>query len=261
MPATAQTTSDQTGAFGEVDEIVYRISHDLRASVRALRELPDWLREDLSDMNVEIEGESDRTLSLIASHARRLDEMLNGLLTFSRVGRLQDRVRIQPQDIFEQVLAELEVGPDVKFFTQFNTAEISIGAADVARIFQVLLSNSIAHARRNDTQIEVTSCRSGDFWELLVSDNGPGIPDRDKETIFRPMTKLVSRDEDEGGGMGLAILSKIVDHYGGTVHVEDRIRRGGCTFRVRLPVLVDRSHRITPTSERPVSEDRGIELH
>lgn len=230
---------DQIDETHEIDEIVYRISHDLRASVRALRELPDWLREDLGEMQVDISGEPDRTLSLIASHARRLDEMLNGLLTFSRVGRLQDHVRIQPQDVFEQVIAELGPNPEVTFFAQFNAVEIDIGAADIARIFQILLSNALAHSDRPDPRIEVTSCRSGRHWELLVSDNGPGIADADKAAVFRPMHKLVSRDEDEGGGMGLAILSKIVAHYEGSVHVEDRKRRGGCTFRVRLPVLAE----------------------
>ena len=229
---------DDTASQSEIDEIVYRISHDLRASVRALRELPDWLREDLDEIDVDIVGEPDRTLSLIASHARRLDEMLNGLLTFSRVGRLQERVRLQPQNVFESVVAELQPGPDVQFFAQFNGVEIDIGAADVARIFQITLSNAIRHAQRDDVKIEVTSCKSGTHWELLVSDNGPGIEDEFKSSIFRPMTKLVSRDEDEGGGMGLAILSKIVDHYGGSVHVENRIRNGGSTFRIRLPVLI-----------------------
>ena len=233
---TAQS-DDVSSAPPEIDDIVYRISHDLRASVRALRELPDWLREDLGEMEIDIGEEPDRTLSLIASHARRLDEMLNGLLTFSRVGRLQERVRIQPQDVFENVLTELSPDPDVQFFAQFNGVEIDIGAADVARIFQITLSNAIRHAGRDDSKIEVTSCKSGTHWELLVSDNGPGIPDEHKTSIFRPMTKLVSRDEDEGGGMGLAILSKIVDHYDGSIHVEDRIRNGGSTFRIRLPVL------------------------
>ena len=236
MPDIGQH-SDFDGGRPEMDEFVYRISHDLRASVRALRELPDWLREDLGELDVDIAGEPDRTLSLIASHARRLDEMLNGLLTFSRVGRLQERVRIQPQDVFENVVSELSPGPEVRFFAQFNGVEIDIGAADVARIFQITLSNAIRHAMRDDVKVEVTSCKSGTHWELLVSDNGPGIADEHKKTIFRPMTKLVSRDEDEGGGMGLAILSKIVDFYEGSVHVEDRIRNGGSTFRIRLPVL------------------------
>lgn len=237
MPSESDPARTEADPMQAVDEIVYHISHDIRASVRALRELPDWLREDLDALEVQIGPECSRTIELIASHARRLDGMLDGLLTYSRVGRLQKPVRLQPQRLFESVLAELDPGEAPRFFTQFNPVEIAMGDADAARIFHVLVSNALRHARRPDPVIEITSCRSGDHWELLVSDNGPGIAEASKEAVFRPMVKLVSRDEDEGGGMGLAVLRKICERYGGTVHIEDRIRRGGCTFRVRLPVL------------------------
>lgn len=221
----------------EVDDLVYRISHDLRASVRALQELPNWLEEDLREQGVDIGEEENRTLWLISSHARRLDEMLNGLLSYSRVGRLQEVTTVQPQDVFANVVRELNPGSDIQFFTQFNPVKVRMGASDVARVFFVLLSNAIRHVKADPQKVEIVSCKSGDVWELLVSDNGAGIADMDKERIFRPMVKLMSRDEDEGGGMGLAILRKITDHYGGTVYVEDRLRRGGTTFRLRLPVL------------------------
>ena len=234
-PVPAARSKD--GDSSDLDDIVYHISHALRASVRALRELPSWLCEDLEDQNVTLTGEPLTTLSLIQSHARRLDEMLNGLLAYSRVGRLQELVTVSPQDAFNNVLAELAPGDRVTFYTQFNPVVIRMGSSDVARTFQVLLSNVLRHVGCDDARAEITSCRSGDHWELLVSDNGPGIPDADKERIFQPMVKLVSRDQDEGGGMGLAILRKITEHYGGSVHVEDRVRRGGTTFRVRLPVL------------------------
>ena len=223
----------------EVDDIVYRISHDLRASVRALRELPAWLVEDLSDNGVTLEGETNATLDLIQSHARRLDGMLDGLLAYSRVGRLQEIKTFQPQEIFNAVVAELAPGETACFYTQFNPSEIRMGTSDAARIFQVLLANALKHGG-DAPKIEVTSCKSGSMWELLVSDGGPGIPDDDKERVFLPMVKLISRDQDEGGGMGLAILKKIVDAHGGTVHIEDRRRRGGVTFRLRLPVLTGR---------------------
>lgn len=223
-------------AQSDLDDIVYRISHDLRASVRALKELPVWLREDLMEIDADIGTEPERTLDLIQSHARRLDEMLNGLLAFSRVGRLQEIVTLQPQQVFEQVVREIDPGTSVRFFTQFNPVSVRGGSSDIAKIFQVLLTNAIRHTSQEPV-VEVTSCRSGDMWELLVSDNGPGIPPERREDIFRPMVKLVSRDQDEGGGMGLAILRKIADMYGGTVHVEGRRRRGGTTFRVRLPIL------------------------
>lgn len=232
LPQATPTVAAQS----DLDDIVYRISHDLRASVRALKELPGWLREDLLEVEADIGAEPKRTLDLIQSHARRLDEMLNGLLAYSRVGRLQEVVKLQPQQVFEQVIKELAPEPGVRFFTQFNPVTVRGGSSDIAKIFQVLLTNAIRHTTI-DPVIEVTSCRSGDMWELLVSDNGPGIPPERREEIFRPMVKLVSRDEDEGGGMGLAILRKIADMYDGTVHVEGRRRRGGTTFRVRLPIL------------------------
>lgn len=236
---THQTNPDTTAQHpSEIDDVVYHISHDLRASVRALRELPSWLKEDLGESGVTLEGETEATLALIQSHARRLDEMLNGLLTYSRVGRLQEIVEVQPLDIFNSVLSELAPKTDAKFFTQFNPITIRIGDSDVARIFHVLLTNALKHAGPS-ARIEITSCKSGDVWELLVSDNGPGIAEADKARIFKPMVKLVSRDEDEGGGMGLAVLKKIIERYNGTIHVEDRVRRGGVTFRLRLPVTVD----------------------
>lgn len=224
--------------LNDIDDVVYHISHDLRASVRALRELPAWLSEDLSETGVTLEGETAATLSLIQSHARRLDEMLNGLLSYSRVGRLQALVVTQPQDVFNAVLKEINPGSSARFYTHFNPVDIRIGSSDVARIFHVLLTNAVRHGGK-DPIVEITSCKSGNVWELLVSDNGSGIPDADKDRVFKPMVKLVSRDEDEGGGMGLAILRKIVERYDGSVHIEDRIRRGGVTFRLRMPVIFE----------------------
>ena len=230
--------SPSTEGSEALDEVVYRISHDLRASVRALRELPDWLREDLGSSNVQLDDEASDILDLIQSHSRRLDEMLNGLLEYSRVGRLQELVEVQPRDVFSDILAETGVPADTEIASQFNPVDIRIGRNDIARVFRILLVNAIRHGRGAPAKIEVTSCQSGRYWELLVSDNGPGIAAKDKAEVVKPMVKLKSRDEDEGGGMGLAILTKIAEVYDGTLHIEDRKRLGGVTFRLRLPVVV-----------------------
>jgi signal transduction histidine kinase len=221
-----------------MDEVVYRISHDLRASVRALRDLPDWLCEDLEDQKITLDGEAQTILDLIQSHSRRLDEMLNGLLEYSRVGRLQELAAEQPRDVFQEVLDALRPDPEVEFFVQFNPVDIRMGRADLRRVFRILMSNALSHGRGDPPRIEVTSCQSGEMWELMVADNGPGIRDKEKPEVIKPMVKLVARDEDEGGGMGLSILKKIADMYGGTLHIEDRRRVGGVIFRLRLPVVI-----------------------
>lgn len=226
-----------------LDDVIYRISHDLRASVRAMRDLPEWLEEDLRAEGGEPGASVAEILDLMSDHAARLDGMLEGLLAHSRVGRLQDRRDLLPGEVFEKVLAALDPGPGVTFYRQFASQPVSMGEADAAKIFQILLSNALTHARRPDRglEIEVASCRSGDMWELLFADNGPGIRAEVAETVFLPMVRQTTTGQEpwRGAGMGLAVLRKIAEVYGGTVDLEHRRRRGGALFRLRLPVLAD----------------------
>lgn len=234
----------------ELDDIIYRISHDLRASVRAVKDLPEWLEEDLRAQGVVPSADAAETMALLTDHARKLDAMIAGLLAYSRVGRLQDRVRLLPAEVFQGVLAEVAPGPEVKFYCQFAAQPIWMGAADAAKVFQVLLSNALTHARSpdRDLEVEVVSCKSGETWELLFADNGPGIAPEAADRVFRPMVRQApGLDAGEGGaGMGLAILRKIAAAYGGTVDLEHRRRRGGTLFRLRLPVLARRRQLSAP---------------
>lgn len=231
--------SDDAGRGDEMlDDVIYSISHDLRASIRAMRELPEWLKEDLAAQGVDLAGEPDEILGLMQDHAKRLDAMLAGLLAYSRVGRLQEIAIFEPQDVFKQVVGVLSPSEGTDFFCHFNAAPVRMGQADIAKIFEVILSNSLTHGVGDTTsKIEVTSCRSGDVWELMIADNGPGIPADQIEQVIKPMRRLSAKAEDPTAGMGLFILDRIVRHYGGEVLIETRRRRGGCLVRVRLPVL------------------------
>ncbi len=219
------------------DDIIYMLGHDLRASIRAIHELPAWLRDDLEDRSVDLSGEPDEVLSLMQTHADRLDAMLSGLLAYSRVGRVQQLCRVKPADIFEQVLSALAPPEEAQIFCRFNPVTVEMGEADIAKSFEVLLSNALAHGRsENEVRIEVTSCKSGDVWELMVADCGPGIADHARRDALKPMTRLAA-DPQTGAGMGLAILDRIASQYGGDLSIEGRRRRGGCLVRLRLPVL------------------------
>lgn len=239
LPKSEHATIDPQSAEDQVlDDVIYSISHDLRASIRAMRELPEWLKEDLAAQGVDLAGEPDELLELMQAHAKRLDAMLAGLLAYSRIGRLQEVVTAEPQDIFKQVIGALAPAEDIQFYCHFNAVPVRMGQADIAKIFEVLLSNALTFgARDHDAKVEVTSCRSGTFWELIVADNGPGIPDEQIKTVMKPMRRLSGKAEDPSAGMGLFILDRIARHYGGQISIETRRRRGGCLVRVRLPVL------------------------
>ena len=224
-------------ASTETDEIIYRISHDLRASVRALQELPNWIVEDLDRAAVVLPPPTDRHLELIANHACRLDLMLTGLLEFSRVGRMQTIAAINPEQALREVIDDLGLAEEVRLKIQMDRGNIQMGHADLQRLFSVLITNAVRfhpdHAPRIEIQGGPANSRE---WVIEVSDDGPGIPPDKRDFVQRPMTKLVSRDVDIGAGMGLAVLRKIAHTYGGSVEIGTPRTGKGTRVTVRLKV-------------------------
>ena len=224
-------------AESETDELIYRISHDLRASVRALQELPNWVVEDLDASSIAVPKPTSRHLELISSHACRLDLMLTGLLEYSRIGRMQAIQAIRPRDVLEDVIEDLGLPEQVRLSIRMDNGRVQMGDADLARVFSVMLINAVRFHPENAPKIEIGGGpATGRKWVITVTDDGPGIPPDQREFVQRPMTKLVSRDVDPGAGMGLAILRKIAATYGGSVEFEDIKSGQGTCVRVTLAV-------------------------
>lgn len=204
----------------ETDDIIYRISHDLRASVRALQELPTWISDDLEQAAIDLPGPSNRHLELIASHACRLDLMLTGLLEYSRVGRMQAINPTKPVDVLEDVLDDLGLGDEVKITSKLDHGKVQMGQTDLQRIFSALITNAVRFHPNGAPRLVIKGGPINDReWQISVQDDGPGIPADKRDFVLRPMTKLVSRDIDPGAGMGLSILRKVAWTYGGNVEI------------------------------------------
>ncbi len=224
-------------AKSETDELIYRISHDLRASVRALQELPSWIVEDLDKAGTVLPPPTDRHLELIANHACRLDLMLTGLLEYSRIGRMQRIAPVKPSEVLADVVEDIGLPEDVRLTPDVDKGSIQMGDADLRRVFSILLTNAVRFHPDHAPKIEVTGGPINDReWRIVVTDNGPGIPADKHEFVQRPMTKLVSRDVDPGAGMGLAILRKIAFTYGGGVEIAAPKSGRGTEVRVTLAV-------------------------
>ncbi|MEM7719644.1 MAG: ATP-binding protein [Pseudomonadota bacterium] len=224
-------------AKSETDELIYRISHDLRASVRALQELPAWIIEDLDAASISVPAQTGRHLELIADHACRLDLMLTGLLEYSRVGRMQPIAPVRPIDVLNSVVEDLGLPEDCVLSISVDKGSVQMGDADLARIYSILLINAVRFNTASPQRIDISGGPISDRkWSIVVTDNGTGIPEQKRDFVLRPMTKLVSRDVDPGAGMGLAILRKIAWCYGGNVKIEDAKTGSGTSVRVTLAV-------------------------
>lgn len=233
---TAQKVPDDVDiSKNEFEDFIYLISHDVRNSVRALIELPQWISEDLEEAGVKVDGSVAESIDLMNKHTGRLDRMLVDLLTFSRVGRMQSIAEIDLGAALSDVIDEMNVPSGFEVVRAFDCRSLMLGERDVLTLLNALVSNAIKHHDRTTGKVIVTSHEDGTDILLTVRDNGPGIPHEFHAKIFGAMTTLRPRDDVEGSGMGLAISKKISQHYNGSIHVRRDKELRGTTIEVRLP--------------------------
>jgi signal transduction histidine kinase len=235
MP-TQEPQIDMPVTSREFEDFIYLISHDVRNSVRALIELPQWIADDLAEAGVKIEGQVADNIDLMNTHTGRLDRMLVDLLTFSRVGRMQDLVEVDLQTAVEDVLDDLKVPAGIAVTVDLECKSLWIGERDILSLLTALLSNAIKHHDKPSGEIILASKRHGQDIVIEVTDDGPGILPEYRERVFMAMATLRPRDEVEGSGMGLTIARKIAQVYGGTVSIIDTGRARGTRLEARFPI-------------------------
>ncbi|MBM1690200.1 sensor histidine kinase [Sulfitobacter geojensis] len=226
----------QSGASQDIEDFIYLISHDVRASVRALLELPRWIEEDLEEAGVKIDGSVAASIELMNRHTGRLDRMLVDLLTFSRIGRMQEVRENHLPRVIDQVLEDIPVPAGFAVIRDMECDQLVMGDRDVLTLFDALVGNALKHHDKSSGQIVIsTSVQAGEVV-LSVADDGPGIPPEYRENVFGAMRTLRPRDEVEGSGMGLANVRKIATLYGGSARITDSPYGRGTLVEARVGV-------------------------
>ena len=169
--------------------------------------------------------------------AERMQEMIDGLLEYSRVETRGDP--FAPADL-DAILAD--VRQDLELRIRETDAEITAEALPTVRgdrdqlrqVFQNLLKNAIEYSGEEPPEIQVGAERSGDEWLVSVADEGVGIDPDDQERIFEVFQRLHSHEDHAGTGIGLALVERIVERHGGDIWVESEPGEGA-TFYFTLP--------------------------
>jgi signal transduction histidine kinase len=212
----------------ELDNFAYGASHDLKAPLRGIRNLAEWISDDVKDTAGQ---DTVENLGLLQKRVERLDLLLDSLLQYSRVGRGGGR----PENIDSAMLVD-EIwdylaprsGFDVTWRGEIPV--IQTNKAPLEQVLRNLIGNGLKHHDNKCGHIVVSARDLGDRVEFRVEDDGPGIPAAFHERIFQMFQTLKSRDEMEGSGMGLAIVKKSVEFHGGTIHVESAPPVRGTAF-------------------------------
>ena len=219
----------------DIDDFIYLMSHDVRASVRALLELPQWIAEDLAEAGVEITGSVAQSIEMMNRHTARLDRMLMDLLAYSRVGRMQPLVRVNVEAALDEILGEQHLPDSMTLIREIACRDVMMGEQDALMLWSALIGNAVKHHHADAGKVSVSTRREGAMIRFTVCDDGPGIPSRFHGRALSAMTTLRPRDEVEGTGMGLANVRKLAEHYGGQVTLSET---DGAQSGLRVDVVI-----------------------
>jgi light-regulated signal transduction histidine kinase (bacteriophytochrome) len=214
----------------ELDSFAYAASHDLRAPLRGIANLAQWIEEDLLASGP-LRGETQDMLELMRLRMHRMEGLIEGLLQYSRAGRThQAPENIDVRRLVQEVVDLLSPPPGTSLTIARDLPTIRTERSPLQQVFMNLIGNAIKHANRDDPVIVVDARRVGPFYEFSVNDNGPGIPPDYHDRIWGIFQTLESRDRVEGAGIGLALVKKIVESQKGRAWVESAAG-SGATFR------------------------------
>lgn len=197
----------------ELTDFAYVVSHDLKAPLRGIGSLSNWLAADYAD---KLDDMGREQLSLMTTRVKRLNALIDGILAYSRAGRSREERLAVDLDMVARSVAELLAPPPhirIEFTTPLPTVDFELTKAQ--QLFQNLFSNAIKYMDKPAGLIRVGCVARESFWEFFVADNGPGIEEKYFEKVFQLFQTLAPRDEVEGTGVGLALVKKIVELEGG----------------------------------------------
>ena len=220
----------------ELDDFTYIVSHDLKEPLRAIEAFSNFVLRDHGP----VVGEKGRHyLERIKVNSERASHMIGDLLEISRLsqeekklrekdmGSLIDELRVRFEHQFQKKKAELVV-----------RGELPTLVCDPVRLTEVfanLISNAVKYCDKPACRIEIGCDVVDQYYQFFVRDNGPGIESEHFKKIFQIFQRFNGNDDEEGTGVGLAIVKKLVENHRGKIWVESSLGKGS-TFFFTIPL-------------------------
>ncbi|MCC9640747.1 PAS domain-containing sensor histidine kinase [Rhodopirellula sp. JC740] len=220
----------------ELEQFAYVASHDLRSPLRGLQNLASWIKEDMDDAGQEVPESVNEHLSTMGKQIERMQALLDGLLAYARID--QSYTSTEPVDlnqIAEEAIAFVEAPPNFHVHLASDLPTIIGNFSPVMRVVVNLIDNAIKHHPGEKGEVVIRGGMSDDgMAELIVEDDGAGIPKEHRERVFRMFETLGKNAQSGKGGMGLAMVRKLVLSCGGTIEF-GQSELGGAAAITRWP--------------------------
>ena len=221
----------------EIENFIHIISHDLKAPLVSIHGFGSLLKSESENA---LQGASADYLKRILMNAKQMTGLLQDLLEFSRVGRMEDeKEAVDMNLLFREILAELKPEIDRKKIQIESPGNFPSFWGSRKRLYQVftnLIGNSVKYIGKAESPKIVLSGKeeNADFFQISVRDNGIGIPKESQHKVFQIFQRFHPASGVEGTGVGLSIVKKIVEHNKGRVWFESEPGKG-TVFHVAWP--------------------------
>ena len=208
----------------ELTQFAYVTSHDLKAPLRAIANLSEWIEEDIED---KLDQDTRHHLNLLRGRVYRMENLINGLLQYSRIGRNKQKPEeVNVNQLLAEVIDSLAPSPEFNIEIIGEMPTFVTERLPLRQVFSNLISNGIKHHNRPDGQLDIAVTDLGQSYQFTITDDGPGIAPEFQEKVFTIFQTLKARDTVENTGIGLSITKKTVESHGGSIHLESQVSQG-----------------------------------
>jgi len=223
--------NDLVHANSELKDFSYTVSHDLKAPLRGISSIAQWLSEDYSES---LDKKGQEYLDKLLLRTKRMHELIQGILQYSRVGRTKSEPQQLDSKKMIQEIADSIALPENITITIEELPIIKYDKTLFIQVFQNLIENAVQHLDKPSGEIVVSCIGQGGSWEFCVKDNGVGIEEKHHDRIFKIFQSLKPHSVVGSTGIGLTLVKKIIEGNGGKVWLESLVDKSS-SFFITIP--------------------------
>lgn len=218
----------------ELNKFAYITSHDLKSPLRGISNLVDYISDDLEGVNLPDEVESN--FKMIKERIALVYRLIDDIINYSKAGSQKEIHKINLDDFFGEYLKTFDgrgKSPIIKIKNEGGL--VKCNKAQLYQVCSNLIDNAIKYSNKDTPEVHVSyKIKSNSWFELIIEDNGPGIPNEYKSKVLELFQTLNDRRRKDSTGIGLSIVNKIVSKNGGALEITDSSNLGGACFKLKF---------------------------